>query len=79
MLGIFVVVTVSVGLILGVVFILFIDCVCPPKHYNADELKEIGDEVDVDTEAEKVDPVEKEEEAKTPTNSKKRQKAKKDN
>lgn len=39
-LTIFVVVTISLGLILGVLFIILIDCICPPKKPSYDEIKE---------------------------------------
>jgi len=51
-LTIFVVVTILLGLFLGVLLILLIDCVCPPRKYSEEEKKEIESEdvgdVDVD-------------------------------
>lgn len=43
-LTIFVIVTILLGLLLGVLLILLIDCVCPPKRYTNDEIKEISED-----------------------------------
>ncbi|RNA18761.1 thioredoxin-related transmembrane 1 isoform X2 [Brachionus plicatilis] len=43
-LTIFVVVTISLGLILGVLFIILIDFICPPKRASDEEIKEINDD-----------------------------------
>jgi len=40
-LTIFVVATILLGLMLGILLILFIDCVCPPKKYE-EVIKEIS-------------------------------------
>jgi hypothetical protein len=40
-LTIFVVATILLGLMLGILLILFIDCVCPPKKYE-EVIKEIA-------------------------------------
>lgn len=39
-LTIFVAVTISLGLILGVLFIILIDYICPPKKPSYDEIKD---------------------------------------
>lgn len=52
-LALFVVITIALGLLLGVVFILVIDCICPPKRQAIEEMTEIPDDTDV-TEEKKV-------------------------
>lgn len=39
-LGLFVVITILIGLSLGVALIVFIDCIFPPKKYTSEELNE---------------------------------------
>jgi len=50
-LTIFVTVTIALGLVLGLILVLFIDCICPPKKHSKEdrEFKEsdIGDESDI--------------------------------
>ena len=40
-LTLFVVITILLGLLLGIVFILIIDCICPPKHNTIEEMTKI--------------------------------------
>ena len=35
-LALFVVVTIALGLVMGILLIIFIDCICPPKKYSKD-------------------------------------------
>lgn len=43
-LTLFVVITISLGLLLGVFFIILIDFICPPKRPSVEEIKGINDE-----------------------------------
>lgn len=46
-LTLFVLITIALGLLLGIVFILIIDCICPPKRQNIEEMKEISEDTDI--------------------------------
>lgn len=51
-LALFVVVTIALGLVMGILLIIFIDCICPPKKYAKEyhqdmKQNDIGDESDL--------------------------------
>jgi thiol-disulfide isomerase/thioredoxin len=80
-LALFVVITIALGLLLGVVFILIIDCICPPKRQNFEEMAEIPDDTDVSEEKKDADDASKKSDAadKKEKNPVAKKKAKKDN
>lgn len=55
----FVVATILLGLFLGIVLVLIIDCVCPPKKYSKEDrefkMSDIGDESDLKGKDEDID------------------------
>jgi hypothetical protein len=42
-LTLFVVLTIVVGLLLGIFFIILIDCICPPKRSSIDDMKDTSE------------------------------------
>jgi len=75
-LTLFVIVTIFLGLLLGILFIIMIDCVCPPKRPTNEELKELpGDDVLEEDDDEKDETKPKADKS----DGKLRKKAKKDN
>jgi len=80
-LTLFVIITIFLGLLLGVLFIIMIDCVCPPKRPSSEDLKELpGDDVlDEDEDKDKDEAKVKGEKSDKSDAKQKKKAAKKDN